>query len=191
MNINYKKIWTRIKGIITEPDKEWDVIQAEPNDQNEIIMNYAIPLIGLGAITTFIGKAAMDAYSVYDGFMLAISYFISTIAGLYISAIIISELAPSFNTKKDFNASIKLIVYSATASLAAAVIASLHPGLSFVGLFGLYSIYLFWIGLPKILETPEDKKIGYVLISALVILAITFLINFILQSIFVASTAAL
>jgi len=191
MNINYKKIWTRIKGIITEPDKEWDVIQAEPNDQNDIIVNYAVPIIALGAITTFIGKAAMEVFSVYEGFMLAISYFISTIAGLYISAVVISELAPSFGTTKDFNASIKLIVYASTAALASAVIASLHPGLSFVGLFGLYSIYLFWIGLPKILGTPEDKKIGFVLISALVILAVTFLINFILQSIFVASATVM
>lgn len=191
MQINYKKIWTRIKGIITEPDKEWDVIEAEPNNQNDIIVNYAVPIIALGAITTFIGKAAMEVFSVYEGFMLAISYFISTIAGLYISAVVISELAPSFGTTKDFNASIKLIVYASTAALASAVIASLHPGLSFVGLFGLYSIYLFWIGLPKILGTPEDKKIGFVLISALVILAVTFLINFILQSIFVASAGVM
>ena len=188
--MNYKKIWNRIKGIITAPDKEWDVIQAEPNDQNEIIVNYVVPVIALGAITTFIGKAAMEMFSVYDGFMLAISYFLSTLAGLYISAVVLSELAPSFDTKKDFSASLKLIVYAATPALAAAVVAALHPGLSFIGLFGLYSIYLFWIGLPKILETPEEKRIGFVLVSALVILAITFIINFILQSIFVASATA-
>ncbi len=185
--MDYKKIWNRIKMIITQPSEEWGKIAAEPNDQNEIITKYAIPIIALGAITTFIGKASMEVYSVYDGFMLAITYFISTLAGLYISAIIVSELAPNFESQKDYTASLKLIVYSATAGLAAAVIAALHPGLSFIGLFGLYSIYLFWIGLPKILGTPEDKKVGFVLISALVILAVTFIINFILQSIFVAS----
>jgi hypothetical protein len=187
--MDYKKIWNRIKLIITNPNSEWEKIYNEPNDQTEIITKYAIPLIALGAITTFIGKAAMEVYSVYEGFMLAITYFISTLAGIYISAIVISELAPNFETKKDYSASLKLIVYSATASLAAAVVASLHPGLSFIGLFGLYSVYLFWIGLPIILGTPEDKKIGFVLISALVILAITFIINFILQSIFVASAS--
>ena len=185
--MDYKKIWNRIKLIITNPNSEWEKIYNETSDQNEIITRYAIPLIALGAITTFIGKSAMEVYSVYEGFMLAITYFISTIAGLYISAIVISELAPNFETKKDYNASLKLIVYSSTAALAAAVVASLHPGLSFVGLFGLYSIYLFWVGLPVILGTPEDKKIGFVLISALIILAVTFIINFILQSIFVAS----
>jgi hypothetical protein len=187
--MDYKKIWERIKNLITNPNGEWEKIYAEPNDQNEIISKYAIPIIGLGAITTLIGKAALEVYSFYDGLMLGISYFISTLAGLYISAVIISELAPSFETKKDYNASLKLIVYSSTAALVAAVVASLSPGLSFIGLFGLYSVYLFWIGLPVILGTPEDKKIGFVLISALVILAVTFIINFILQSIFVASSS--
>jgi hypothetical protein len=42
--------------------------------------------------------------------------------------------------------------------------------------------------MPRILDVAEDKKVGFVLISALIILAITFIINFILQSIFVASS---
>ncbi|MFO8235343.1 MAG: Yip1 family protein [Bacteroidales bacterium] len=186
--MDLKKIWERIKLIIASPNEAWDKISTEPNDQNEIITQYAIPIIALGGITTLIGKSAMEAYSVYEGFMLAISYFLSMLAGLYISAVVISELAPKFESTKDYNASLKLIVYSSTAALCAAVITALHPGLSFIGLFGLYSIYLFWIGLPKILGTPEEKRIGLVLISALIILAITFILNFILQSIFVATS---
>jgi FtsH-binding integral membrane protein len=185
--MDYKKIWERIKLIITNPSSEWEKIAVEPNDQNEMLINYVLPIVGLGAITTFIGKASMSEYSVYQGFMLAITYFISMIAGIYISAVVISELEPGFNIEKDFGSTLKLIVYSATASLVASVIANLHPGLSFIGLFGLYSLYLFWTGLPKIKEVAEDKKVGFVLIAGLIILAITFLINFILQSIFVAS----
>lgn len=187
--MDFKQIWYRIRQIITSPATEWDKIANESNDQNEIIINYAVPLVALGAITTFIGKAALPQYSVYQGFMLAITYFLSMIIGLYVSAVVVSELAPGFGSEKDFGVTLKLIVYSSTAALVSAVIATLHPGLSFIGLFGLYSVYLFWVGLPKILTMPEDKRIGFVLISALVILAITFVINFILQSIFVASAA--
>jgi hypothetical protein len=186
--MDYKKIWQRVKLIITSPSAEWDKIANESNDQNEIIIHYAVPLIALGAITTFIGKAAIPEVSVYGGFMMAITYLISMVAGLYISAIIISELAPAFDVDKNFGVTLKLIVYSSTAALASAVIASLHPGLSFIGLFGLYSLYLFWIGMPKLLNVPEDKQVGFVLVSALIILAITFVLNFILQSIFVASS---
>jgi len=186
--MDFKKIWERIKAIIANPSAEWEKIVAEPNDQNEIIINYLVPIVALGAITTFIGKASQGDISVYQGFMLAITYFISMIAGIYISAVIVSELEPGFNVEKDFGGTLKLIVYSATASMVASVIANLHPGLSFIGLFGLYSLYLFWIGMPRILDVAEDKKVGFVLISALIILAITFIINFILQSIFVASS---
>ncbi|MBS3773940.1 MAG: Yip1 family protein [Bacteroidales bacterium] len=186
--MDFKKIWERIKGIIANPTAEWDKITAEPNDQNEMIINYVVPIVALGAITTFIGKASMGDISVYQGFMLAITYFISMVAGIYISAVVVSELEPGFNVEKDFGGTLKLIVYSATASLVASVVASLHPGLSFIGLFGLYSLYLFWVGLPKIMDVAEDKKVGFVLIAALIILAITFILNFILQSIFVASS---
>ena len=187
--MDFKKIWQRVKLIITSPTNEWDKIVTEKGDQQEVIVNYAVPLVALGAITTFIGKAALPHFSVYEGFMLAITYFLGMIAGLYVSAVVVSELAPGFDIKKDFNQTLKLIVYSSTAALAAAVIASLHPGLSFIGLFGLYSLYLFWIGLPKIFTVQEDERVGFVLIAALIILAITFVINFILQSIFVASAA--
>jgi hypothetical protein len=185
--MDFKRIWERVKAIISKPSEEWEKILGEPADNNEIIIQYAVPLIALGAITTFIGKAAMPEISGYEGFMLAISYFISTLAGLYIAAIVVAELAPSFDTTKDFNNSLKLIVYSSTPALAAAVFASLHPGLSFIGLFGFYSLYLFWIGLPKLLNTPEDKKVGFVLIAALIIIAVIFIINFILQSILIAT----
>ncbi|MGM0531383.1 MAG: Yip1 family protein [Bacteroidota bacterium] len=186
--MDFKKIWERIKAIITNPTAEWDKIITEPNDQNEIIINYVVPIVALGAITTFIGKASMSDLSVYQGFMLAITYFISMTAGIYISAVVVSELEPGFNVEKDFGGTLKLIVYSATAALVASVVANLHPGLSFIGLFGLYSLYLFWVGLPKIMNVAEDKKVGFVLIAALIILAITFIINFILQSIFVTSS---
>ena len=185
--MDFKKIWERIKAIIANPTKEWEKITTEPSDQNELIVNYLVPIVILGAITTFIGKASQGDISVYQGFMLAITYFISMIAGIYISAVVVSELAPGFNVEKDFGGTLKLIVYSATAALVGSVVANLHPGLSFIGLFGLYSLYLFWVGLPKIMDVAEDKKVGFVLISALIILAITFVINFILQSIFVAS----
>ncbi len=186
--MDFKKIWERIKAIIANPNGEWEKIVAEPDDQNELIINYLVPIVALGAITTFIGKASHGDISVYQGFMLAITYFLSMLSGIYISAVIVNELEPGFNVEKNFGGTLKLIVYSSTAALTASVIASLHPGLSFIGLFGLYSLYLFWIGMPKILDVAEDKKVGFVLISALIILAITFLINFILQSIFVASS---
>ena len=185
--MDFKRIWERVKAIIAKPGEEWDKIIDEPEDTNEIFIHYAVPLIALGAITTFIGKAAMSSITGYEGFMLAISYFISTVVGLYVSAIVLSELAPSFDTIRDFKKSVKLIIYSSTPALAAAVIASLHPGLSFIGLFGFYSLYLFWLGLPKLLDTSEDKKVGFVLVASLIIIAIIFIINFILQSILIAT----
>ena len=187
--MDFKSIWERIKLLITKPEPEWDKIQTEAKDQQEIMINYAVPIVALGAITTFIGKASLSEFSVYQGFMMAITYFLSMLSGLYISAFVVNELAPAFELNKDFLTSLKLIVYSSTAALVASVVANLHPGLSFIGLFGLYSIYLFWIGLSRLMEVPGDKKMGFVLVAALIILAITFIINFILQSIFVASVA--
>ncbi|MEA3317531.1 MAG: Yip1 family protein, partial [Bacteroidota bacterium] len=142
----------------------------------------------VGSLATFIGSATFGlGHSIYNGFMSAIAYFISAVGGIYISAIVINELAPNFGSEKNLDKAFKLVIYASTASLLATIVASLHPLLSFVGLFGLYSIYIFWLGIGPMMKTPKDKKLGFVVISALIIIAIVFLLNLILTSILITS----
>jgi hypothetical protein len=40
----------RVKNIIANPNKEWNVIATEPADAGKIVMGYVLPLTALAAI---------------------------------------------------------------------------------------------------------------------------------------------
>ena len=58
---------------------------------------------------------------------------------------------------------------------------------------GLYSIYVFYLGLPVMMKTPEAKVIPYMAVSALVIIVLWFVAMMItgavVGSMFIASGA--
>lgn len=47
---------------------------------------------------------------------------------------------------------------------------SLVPGLRILGILGLYSLYLFWLGVPAMMKAPADKSVPYT--AAVVVCAI-------------------
>ncbi len=189
--MNLTKLIDKVKNIIVTPKEEWEVIATAVEDKRNIFLNYILPLLAVAAVGKFIGASSYGlGHSLYAGFMTAIAYAISTLAGLYIAAVVINELTDTFNTQKDLDAVIKLVAYSATPTFLATFVASLHPMLSFTGLFGLYSIYLFWVGVDPLLKTPEEKKLGFVVVSLLIAVAAIFILQTIFVSILVASSAA-
>jgi hypothetical protein len=54
----------------------------------------------------------------------------------------------------------KLAVYSPTAAWLAGGFAILPP-LAILGIFGLYSLYIFWKGVPVVLRLPADKVLPF------------------------------
>ncbi|WP_372638817.1 Yip1 family protein [Fodinibius sp.] len=161
MDIQY--IIDRAQGIILNPKEEWRRIKEEPKSNAELLLHYVLPLVVLAVFTGFIGSWSLT---------IAVFQFISPFIGIVIAAYVINELAEKFNSTKNLNNAFKLVVYAATPSLLAAIVANLSFLLGWVSLFGLYGIYLFWVGIIPMMNTPQDKRLGYVLASALVIVII-------------------
>lgn len=67
----------------------------------------------------------------------------------------------------------KLAVYASTAAWVAGVF-NLVPGLGFLSILGLYSIYLLYTGLPVLMKVPQDK--AGVCTAAIAVLAIIVMI---------------
>lgn len=69
---------------------------------------------------------------------------------------------------------LKVAAYSSTAAWLAGIFI-LIPALGFLQILGLYSLYLLYLGLPRLMKTPEDKALVYtaiVIVAAFVIIAI-------------------
>ncbi|MDH5382225.1 MAG: YIP1 family protein [Cyclobacteriaceae bacterium] len=175
-------ILDRVKRILLNPNQEWEIIKGEETNNQSLITQYALPLIIAGGITAVIGNFLND-YSI--GYIISsgvISIVVQLIL-LLVASYIIYILADSFGSKKDLNSAMKLVIYSNTAAMVAAVVSNFSPILAWIGLFGLYGIYLFWTGLSKIMETPEEKKLVFTIVAAILVFFTTAISGIIITTI--------
>jgi len=165
----------RVQAILTKPAPTWDVIAVEPSSIQSIYTGYVVPLAAIGPICraigmSFIGVGAFG-FSYHTPIVWAIveavvSYVLGLVM-LYVQALIINWLAPQFDGQKNMLAAFKLAAYSMTAVWIAGIF-SIIPMLAWLGIVGLYSIYLFYLGVPKLMKSPPDKTIVYMIVAAVV-----------------------
>jgi hypothetical protein len=168
----------RVKNIILKPKDEWAVIDQETTSIQELFTNYLLLLALIPAIAVLIGFGFLHGgvFLLY-GIKYAIFYYILLVASVAISAFIIDLLAQSFGAVKDTRKAMQLVIYSFTPALVAGIF-YIIPALGFLaGLAGLYGLYILYMGLIPMMKTPEDKAIGYLVISILVIM-VTFAVLF-------------
>jgi hypothetical protein len=107
----------------------------------------------------------------------ALVLYCFSLVAVFIVALIVDALAPSFGGTKNQVQALKVVAYSYTASWVGGLL-SLIPQISIIGgIFGIYSLYLLFLGLPVLMKSPADKALGYtvvVIICAVVITAILF-----------------
>lgn len=169
----------RVKNILFKPDQEWDRIEAEPTTIGDVYRRHVLPLAAIPAVSGIIGSLAFG-YSAFGftyrpsiGGVLAdaIVQYGMALIGVFILALIIDALAPSFQATPDRTRAFKVAAYSATASWVAGIF-NILPTLAVLGIVGLYSLYLLYRGLPKLMRAPADKALSYtivVIIAAIVV----------------------
>jgi hypothetical protein len=100
-----------------------------------------------------------------------VSYALS-LAMVFVLALIIEALAPSFGGTRDRMQAFKVAAYAPTASWVAGAF-GLLPSISILAVIGgLYSLYILYLGLQKLMKAPPDKATPYfavVLVVAIVV----------------------
>jgi hypothetical protein len=192
--MDFNLIINRAKNLILSPVSEWEVIRTESKPGRDVVINYVVPLVLLVAVCKIIGSLLfhMSYFSLSAALIDAIIAIIVPIASIYVSALIINELAPSFGSQKNFDAAIRLIAFSMTAAYIASAAAGLIAitGLSIIlSLFSLYSIYLLYLGLAPMMGTPEDKKVVYIVVSVIITFIVMAIFSWILTMILIGSHA--
>ena len=172
----------RVVNILTKPKEEWGVIASEPTDLPTLYREYIILLAAIPAICRFVGLTLIGVPTFLAGYLrigfltglvhLIVGYVLSLIS-IFIAAFIVEKLAPIFQSKGDLVQSLKMVAYASTPVWLAGVL-SLYPPLSALRLIaGIYAIYLYYLGLPGVMQTPPDKVIPYMIASALVIIVVS------------------
>lgn len=180
----------RAKNILITPKTEWEAIDKEEGNLMSVLTTYVVPLTALGAIATLIGWGVIGRWGGTSwelGFRIMAIYIVRTIAGYLITTFVVDALAPSFGSEKNINKSAQFVGYSYTASLVGAIF-FIIPALTWLaGLAGLYGLYLMYLGLGPMKKTPEDKKVGYLVVSILVLLVAYAVVGMIMASILIGS----
>ncbi len=102
-------------------------------------------------------------------------------SGVFVVAKIVEILAPMFGGSADAGGAMKLAVYAPTAGWLAGVF-FLIPPLGFLSLLGLYSLYLFWVGIPILTRVPEERRLPFVLAVIVCAVVVNLLIGLVARA---------
>jgi hypothetical protein len=173
----------RIKNILLTPQAEWDRIASEPADVNKIYLGYVLPLAAFAALCGFIGMTLIGVMGwrvgIVPGLIGAIIQAAMGLVSVFIIAFVANALAPTFGSRQDMGQAHKLAAYGSTAFFLAGVFA-IFPPLAILALVGLYSFALIYIGLPRLMGTPEDKRIGYLATIIIIAIVVGIVLNLVI-----------
>jgi hypothetical protein len=162
---------SRIKNIVLSPNSEWPVIALEPTTVPQLYVGYVMPLALLAALIGFLRISVLGVNSAFgnsfrmpvaSGLTYTVMMFVSALFGVFVVGLIINALAPTFSGTKDQRQALKVAAYSLTPAMLSSVLA-LSPVLATLLqlLAGLYGIYVLYLGLPVLMQSPKDKAFGY------------------------------
>jgi Yip1-like protein len=175
----------RVKNILVTPKTEWDVIAAETTPPKDLVLRYVLPLAGLAALVGFINTSIIGytlpliggTYRTPIGWGLtqAVLGLAMTVVMIFVLAFLIDALAPKFGAQKNMAQAIKVAVYACTAAWVGSVLVIvpvLGPVLALIGV--IYTLYLLYLGLPRLMKSPEDKSLAYtgVVIACAILLGV-------------------
>lgn len=171
MNTATSGLIDRIKNIVLTPKTEWPIIAPEPTSIGQVYTGYVMPLSALAAAMSFLRMSVIGVSlpfggairtPILAGLTLAIVTFAFSLLGLFLVALIINGLAPTFSGVRDQRQALKVAAYSFTPAYLGSVLA-LSPVLPTLLqlLAGLYGIYVLSLGLPVVMRAPREKAFGY------------------------------
>jgi hypothetical protein len=176
--MDFNKLFARVMAILTKPASEWPVIAAEPAAASDLYRNYILVLAAVPAVCGFIKMSFIGMHVPLMGTMhvgvgaglkgMIVGYAL-TLLGVYLMALLINALAPTFGAQKNPLQALKTVAYAYTASWVAGI-GQLLPWIGvLVTLAGAgYSIYLLNLGLPHTMKCPPERSKAYTAVSIVI-----------------------
>jgi hypothetical protein len=161
-----------------------------------IMVNYVAVLAAIPFIATLIGDlwyyslflplGFAGSYVAY-AFVAALLTYILDVIGVYIIAIVIGMLAPTFGSSTTPIKNLKLAAFIYTPVFLIGAL-NIIPFLGILGILGiLYGLYILYLGLPIMLGTPKDKVVTYVVAVVIATFVVYLVIGFIIGAVLVAA----
>lgn len=137
-----------------------------------IMVNYVAVLAAIPFVATLIGDlwyysvfvplGFVGSYVAY-AFVSAILSYVLDVVGVYVIAIVVGMLAPTFGSSNDPVRSLKLAAFIFTPVFLIGVLDIIPVLAVFTFLGVLYGLYILYLGLPIMLGTPKERVVTYVI----------------------------
>ena len=159
----------KVKSILLSPQQTWEQIGNENEDIGSVYTRYLMIIGVIPSIATFIGMSLIGygAFGVsvrvpiLSGIVSMVVSYALLLVMCFVVALIVDALAPTFGGQKNRANAVKVVAYGSTAGIVGGVFNAI-PSLAMLGLIAaLYSIYLFYLGLPTLMKCPREKAVGY------------------------------
>ena len=171
----------RAKAMLLAPAQTWPVIDAEPATPASIYKDWLVVMAAIPAVCGFVGMSivgsGMFGYSyrmpIVYGLMRALLQYGGTLLMVFLVALIVDALAPTFGGSKNRISALKLVAFGSTASFVAGLL-SLLPALGALAALVafVYSLYVIYLGLPVLMKCPQDKAAGYLAVTAVIAIVV-------------------
>jgi hypothetical protein len=185
------QIVPRVQAVLLRPREEWVRIKAEPTGGVKLFTSYVMILAALPVTFQFLGRVLVEKmpmighWPVGRALVSAVVAYVLGLATVYLFALVINELAPTFASSKNMTGALKLSAYSMTPAWLAGIL-NIVPGFWALSLVaGLYGFYLLYLGLATpVMDTPKDRVPSYFGVSILVAIGLYVVVNLFLRVIF-------
>ncbi|MCW3835895.1 Yip1 family protein [Sphingomonas canadensis] len=180
----------RIRNLIANPREEWGRIDAEPMRVRGIVTGWVLPLAAIGPVASTIALIAFGLPSFGEVVRPSAVYLVAgavlgyalAVAGIYLLSMVIDMLAPGFGGQREPVQAMKVAAYSATASWLSQIFL-IVPLLNVLVVVGLYSIFLLWTGLPRLMRANREQAAAYTVVVLVAAVVIQILISTISNSV--------
>lgn len=184
----------RVQAIALKPKEEWAKIKAETTTVQKLFTSCAMILAAIPAVAQFIGYGLIGRRYPFVGLvrmglgtslLRAVFSYVFSLVTVYVFALIIKALAPTFSSAPNQLNAMKLAVYSMIPAWVAGVL-YIVPFLEWlVILASLYGLYVLYLGFAApMLDTPKEKVMGYLVVSIVVVIVLSVVVAMILGAIF-------
>jgi len=181
----------RVQSVLLRPKEEWARIKAEPTTAAGLFASYALILAAIPPLFHFLRRVLIEKLPVIGHLPVgralpgAVAAYVFSLLTVYLFALIIDALAPSFSSTRNMSSALKLAVYSMTPLWMVGVF-NLFTGLWVLDvLAGLYAFYILFLGFDTpLLETPKSKVGWYFGLSVPALIVVYFIVNLFLNLIF-------
>ncbi|MBU4076225.1 MAG: YIP1 family protein [Euryarchaeota archaeon] len=177
----------RAVRIVQNPQAELNKVKSEKISKEYLIKQYIAILAIIPAVAYIIGWGFIGmgwfGRSIEAAVVGGILTYILSIAGFYVTGLVINALAPNFTSKQNEIQAMKLAAYSYTPMLLGGIF-NIIPALGIIGLlFALYGLYILYLGIPVLMETPADKALTYTIVIIVAMMVIYLVMGSIIAAI--------